>query len=107
VGPDLATVKARTPEELLVHILDPNREVNPQFASTRLMTTDGEVLDGIVSAETATSVTLKQQEGKTLTILKVRIEKMVKGVLSLMPEGVEKAVDPRGMADLLRYLKSP
>jgi putative membrane-bound dehydrogenase-like protein len=105
VGPDLATVKARTPEELITHILDPNREVNPQFAATRLLTTTGEVLDGILATETATSLTLKRPEGKTVTLLLSRIERRVTSALSLMPEGLEQAIDLQGMADLVEFLR--
>src|SRR5262249_61176886 len=105
VGPDLATVKQRTPEELLVAILDPNREVNPQYVSVRLLLTSGAIVDGLVGSETATTVTVKRQGGEVDVILKVRIEKMVRSTLSLMPEGLEKTVDNQSMADLIRFLK--
>jgi putative membrane-bound dehydrogenase-like protein len=105
VGPDLSTVKQRTPEELIIAILDPNREVNPQYVAVRILTTAGQVLDGLVSAENATSVTLKRQGGEVDTILKVRIDKMVRSTLSLMPEGVEKTVDVQQMADLIQFIK--
>jgi putative membrane-bound dehydrogenase-like protein len=105
VGPDLATVKARTPEELITHILDPNREVNPQFASTRLRTFAGDIVDGIIAAETSTSLTLKMPEGKTVTLLHSRIEKRATSPLSLMPEGLEGVMDLQGMADLIDYLR--
>jgi putative heme-binding domain-containing protein len=105
VGPDLSTVKQRTPEELIVAILDPNREVNPQFVAVRILTTSGVVLDGLVASETATSVTLKRQGGEVDTILKVRIDKMVRSTLSLMPEGLEKVIDPQQLADLIQFIK--
>jgi putative heme-binding domain-containing protein len=105
VGPDLSTVKQRTPEELLIAILDPNREVNPQFVAVRILTTGGDVLDGLVASENATSVTLKRQGGDTDTILRVRIEKLVRSTLSLMPEGLEKSVDLQQMADIIQFIK--
>jgi putative membrane-bound dehydrogenase-like protein len=105
VGPDLATVKQKTPEELLIAILDPSREVNPQYVAVRIKTTSDQVLDGLIAAENATSVTLKRQEGLVDTILKVNIDKMVRSTLSLMPEGFEKTVDAQAMADLIQYLK--
>jgi putative heme-binding domain-containing protein len=88
-----------------VAILDPNREVNPQFVAVRILTTSGVVLDGLVASETATSVTLKRQGGDVDTILKVRIEKMVRSTLSLMPEGLEKVLDQQQLADLIAFLK--
>jgi putative membrane-bound dehydrogenase-like protein len=105
VGPDLATVRDKSPDDLLIAILDPNREVNPQYVSTRILTKDGLVLDGIVATETATSVTLKREKGETDTILKVKIEKMVRSTLSLMPEGLEKNIDFQQMADLIKFIK--
>jgi putative membrane-bound dehydrogenase-like protein len=105
VGPDLATVKQRTPEELLVAILDPSREVNPQYVAVRIKTTSDQVLDGLIASENATSVTLKRQEGLVDTILKVNIDKLVRSNLSLMPEGLEKTVDAQQMADLIQFLK--
>ncbi|HVE39783.1 MAG TPA: PVC-type heme-binding CxxCH protein [Planctomycetota bacterium] len=105
VGPDLSTVKQRTPEELIVAILDPNREVNPQFVAVRILTKSGDVLDGLLAAETATSVTLKRQGGEVDTILMVRIEKMVRSTLSLMPEGLEKVLDQQALADLIQFIK--
>src|SRR6185295_18373627 len=101
VGPDLSTVKQRTPEELLVAILDPNREVNPQFVAVRIKTTSDQILDGLIASENATSVTLKRQEGLVDTILRINIDKLVRSTLSLMPEGLEKTVDPQQMADLI------
>jgi putative membrane-bound dehydrogenase-like protein len=105
VGPDLATVRTRTPEELLVAILDPSREVNPQYAALRVMTTGGDVIDGLAGAENATALTLKRPGGETVTLLRLRIEKLARSSLSLMPEGFEKALDPAAMADLLRFLR--
>ncbi len=106
VGPDFATVKDRSPEDLLTNLLDPNREVNPQYLSTRILTKDGSVLDGIVAAETATSVTLKRAQGEVDTVLKLRIEKMVTSKLSIMPEGAEKDLDLQAVADLIAFMKS-
>jgi putative membrane-bound dehydrogenase-like protein len=105
VGPDLSTVKQKTPEELIVAILDPNREVNPQYVAVRILTTSGVVLDGLVASETATSVTLKRQGGEVDSILKVRIDKMLRSTLSLMPEGLEKVLDEQSLADLIQFLK--
>ncbi|HVR86178.1 MAG TPA: dehydrogenase, partial [Planctomycetota bacterium] len=101
----LSTVKQRTPEELLIAILDPSREVNPQYVAVRIKTTSDQILDGLIASENATSVTLKRQEGLTDTILKVNIDKLVRSTLSLMPEGFEKIVDPQAMADLIQFLK--
>ena len=103
--PDLATVKERIADALLEQILDPNREVNPVYINYTLATTDGRVLTGIISGESATSVTLKRAEGAGETVLRANIEELVSTGLSIMPEGVEKDVTPEQMVDLIALLR--
>lgn len=104
IGPSLAAMKARGPEAILLNVLDPNREVNPQFLTYSVLTTDGRQLTGILAAETATSITLKRADNATDTVLRIDIEQLRSTGLSLMPEGLEKQIDPASMADLIAYL---
>ena len=106
LGPNLAAMKARGPEAILVNVLDPNREVNPQFLNYLVLTTEGRSLSGMLTAETATSVTLKRQENATDTVLRVDIDQLKSTGQSLMPVGLEKQVDRQAMTDLLEYLKT-
>jgi putative heme-binding domain-containing protein len=104
IGPNLATFKNRGPEAILINVLDPNREVNPQFLNYTLVTTDGRSMTGIVAAETATSVTLRRAENATDTVPRDEIDELRASGLSIMPEGLEKEISPQAMADLLAYL---
>lgn len=104
LGPSLAAMKQRGREAILVNVLDPNREVNPQFVSYAVQTTDGRALSGMIAGETATSVTLKRAENATDTILRIDIEQMKSTGQSLMPEGLEKQLDKQALADLIEYL---
>jgi len=104
IGPNLATIKNRGAEALLVNMLDPSREVNPQFVNYVLLTDDGRQMTGMIAAETATSVTLKRGEDAGDTVLRINIEELASTGLSLMPEGVEKQLTRQEMADLIAYL---
>jgi putative heme-binding domain-containing protein len=104
IGPNLAAMKARGPEAILLNVLDPNREVNPQYLTYAVLTTDGRQLTGILAAETATSITLQRADNATDTVLRIDIEQLRSTGLSLMPEGLEKQIDPQAMADLIAYL---
>jgi putative heme-binding domain-containing protein len=106
VGADLATVITRTPEALLVNVLDPNREVDPKFIQYNIVTVDGLTHSGVVSAETASTVTLTGAEKATQTVPRADIDVMESTGLSLMPEGFEREIDPQGIADLIAYLRS-
>ena len=103
-GPNLATLEDRSPFTLLVAILDPNRDVKPSFISYTLLTLDGLSLTGVVVNETSTSVTLRSSGGKEESVLRKNIKRLASSGLSLMPEGLEAAINPQQMADLLRYL---
>jgi putative heme-binding domain-containing protein len=104
VGPNLAAMRNRGPEAILLNVLDPNREVNPEFVSYALITTDGRTLSGMIAAETATSVTLRRAESASDTVLRIDIDLLQSSGLSLMPEGLEKEIDRQGMADLIAYI---
>lgn len=106
IGPNLATVQNRGAEAILLNVLDPNREVNPQFVNYLLQTTEGKTVTGLIAAETATSVTLKRQENATDTVLRVNIEELRSTGQSIMPEGLEKQLDPQALADVIAYLLS-
>jgi putative membrane-bound dehydrogenase-like protein len=104
IGPNLATMQSRGAEAILVNVLDPNREVNPQYVNYVLVTDDGRQMTGMIAAETATSVTLKRAEGLTDTVLRLNIDQLQSTRQSIMPEGMEKQIDPQSMSDLLAYL---
>lgn len=106
LGPNLAAMKNRGPETILLNVLDPNREVNPQFLSYVLVTNEGKTLSGIIAAESATSVTLKRADGQGDEVLRSDIEELRSTGMSLMPEGLEKQIDQGAMADVIAYLMS-
>lgn len=106
VGPDLSTVANAGAEKILINVLDPNREVNPQYMNYTIDTYDLETHSGVIASESATSITLKRANGETDTILRVNIENIRSDNLSIMPEGWEEAINKQQMADLIAYLSS-
>ncbi|WZO99500.1 c-type cytochrome [Isosphaeraceae bacterium EP7] len=105
VGPNLATVTGRSVEDLLGHILDPNREVAPQFVNYSVATTDGRVVTGLIAEESATTLTLKRAEGAVDLVPRAQIEEVTSTGLSLMPEGLEKGLTQQDFADLIGYVR--
>ena len=106
VGPNLATVTNRSPEDLLVHILDPNREVAPNFMNYNLATVQGRVFSGIISEESASAIVVKRSEGATDVIPREQIEEVKSTGVSLMPEGLEKGLTVQEIADLIVFVRS-
>jgi putative heme-binding domain-containing protein len=106
IAPNLASFRDRGADAILVNVLDPNREVNPQYVNYTLVTKDGRTITGMIAAETANSVTLRRADDATDTIERSEIDELRASGASLMPEGLEKQIDPGAMADLLAYLQS-
>jgi putative membrane-bound dehydrogenase-like protein len=105
VGPHLGTIKAWTAEQLVTNILDPNREVSPNFSLYLVETNDGRTLSGLIASENAGNLTLKRPDGGTDTVLRSEIKSLTSPGISLMPEGLEAAITPQQMVDLIAYLK--
>ncbi|WP_337175741.1 PVC-type heme-binding CxxCH protein [Paludisphaera sp.] len=106
VGPDLATVAARTPEDLLLHILDPNREIAANYLNYNVETADGRVVSGIIASESAAALVLKRAEGVTEVVPRDEIEQVASTGISLMPEGLEKDLTPEEVRDLIAFVRS-
>ena len=105
VGPNLGTIKAWTAEQILTNVLDPNREVSPNFALYIVETNDGRTLSGLIASETAGNLTLKRADGGADTVLRSEIKSLTSPGISLMPEGLEAAITPQQMADLIEFLR--
>lgn len=103
IGADLTSIRTRGDAAILLNILDPNREVKPQFMTYVAVTKDGRSQTGLISAETANSLNIRRNDGSEVKLLRIDIEELNSTGLSFMPEGLEKLVDPQTMADLLAY----
>jgi putative membrane-bound dehydrogenase-like protein len=106
VGPDLAALTNKSKEALLRGIIDPNAAVEGKYALHVAETIDGQSLSGVLSSETGTNLTLLGAGGLSQTILRNELSSLKNTRLSLMPEGLEAALDEQGMADLLAFLQN-
>jgi putative heme-binding domain-containing protein len=89
---------------MLVNILDPNREVAPQYLAFEVETKDGESQVGIIANETTASLTMRQAFGKDTVIMRSDMKSRRSLGQSLMPEGLEAGVTPQDVANLLEYI---
>ena len=106
VGADLKAIRNRGMPAILLNVLDPNREVKPQYLTYLVLTADGRAHTGMIQSESANSITLRRPDNTSLTILRIDIEAIRNTGLSFMPEGLEKQLGQQSMADLLAYLDS-
>jgi putative heme-binding domain-containing protein len=107
VGPDLAAIHGKSKQQLLESILDPNRQVDPEFVQYTIRTTDGRVLDGILAAVTHSSINILRAGGESETLLRSNVESMITNGSSPMPDRLETTISIEQMADLLVFLLRP
>ncbi len=106
IGPSIASMRNRGSAAILTNVLDPNREINPLYLSYIIETVDGRQVAGMISDETANSITLQQGEDKKEVILRTDITGLSSTGMSLMPEGLERDIPVEAMQDLLAFLMS-
>jgi putative membrane-bound dehydrogenase-like protein len=107
VGPDLSGIGSKPNSALLVDILDPSRQVSPDYANYSVETADGKAINGFIVAENATSVTFRRPNEPDETLLRSQIKSLRAETKSLMPEGLEQGMTEQGLADLLAFLRYP
>jgi len=107
VGPSLDDVRIKPDEALISDILDPNRAIEERWVGLTVETQGGRLLAGLVEAEDAESITLTLPGGINESVPRSEIVRITPSQDSLMPEGLEAAISPQDMADLLAFLKQP
>ena len=105
-GPDLASLGDKTPRALLTAILNPNKAVEDQFVIYAVTTREGAGLAGMITGESANSITLMDLTGQQRQLLRTNIATLSSLGRSLMPEGLELVLSDQDLADLVAHITS-
>jgi putative heme-binding domain-containing protein len=105
VGPDIADTRTKTLSAMLNDIIAPNAAIDANYVNYVVTTKDGRILTGLLTAETASSITLVRAEKQSDVVLRKDVDEIASTGISLMPEGLEKSISVQEMADVLRFLK--
>ncbi len=105
VGPDLLGMRSQPKESILLHIVVPDYEIIAAFAASNVELKDGRILAGIITSDTAESITLRQPLGVEENVPRANIKSLTASEHSLMPPGLEATMKPQDLADLLSFLK--
>ena len=105
LGPDLSKIgKKYRRDQLLVHILEPSRFMEPKYVPYVVETKQGLVFSGLLDKKTDTQVVLKDARNKQTVIASDDVEVMVRQQKSLMPELLLRDMTAEQVADLLAFL---
>lgn len=104
VGPDLTFINKRaTREFLLTSILEPSREMAPEFQPRTLLLKDGRVFMGI-RLRSYTREQIRDAHGQTLTFDKGDVESIKDSDVSFMPADLVNNLTIREIRDLIGFL---
>jgi putative membrane-bound dehydrogenase-like protein len=107
VGPDLSGIATRPPDALLVDLLDPSRQIAPEYAAYEATLADGETVTGLFASETETRVTIRRSGAPDENIPRAQLRGLRPTGKSLMPDGLETGLTLAEVADLLAFLRNP
>ncbi len=108
VGPDLSMIgKKASRENLYESILYPSRAIADQFVQYQVTTTAEVTLTGLIIADTAEAIVLRDANGKDFRIPKADLAMPPRKLpTSLMPEDVVAALTEDELIDLVAYLET-
>lgn len=103
-GPNLASLKNRRAENILSDILFPNLSIADGYDLWSIEMQNGEIIQGIIGSETPNAILLRIAGGTERNISRSDIKSLNVMDISAMPPGLEEAINPQQMADLLAFI---
>lgn len=107
VGPELTGADRQNRDFLATHIVDPNFVIRPEYAAYTLALNDGRTLTGLLSEQSAGSITLLDAQANKIILARDKIDEMQPAKVSLMPEKLLDPLDDQQIRDLFAYLQKP
>jgi putative membrane-bound dehydrogenase-like protein len=105
IGPDLKSVRANGAEKMLVSIIDPNREVAPQYVLHKVYSAKNrETIVGTIKYMSGSGIVMSLPDGSERQFIRSAADLVESTGLSLMPAGLEAGLSNSQMADLLAWL---
>lgn len=105
-GPDLGTVQGWPASGIMANIIDPNQSIAHGFDLWNIVLKNGESMQGLITSETPTALTVRNADGQVTTVLREEVAAQNALNMSAMPVGLEANITHREMADLLAFLKN-
>ena len=103
-GPDVASFRSAGKQSVLTNLIDPNREIAPQFLAHELVLLNGSRPAGRIIFQDDQQIGLSLPAGIEQQIPRHQITSIIPLPNSPMPEHLEAGLDQQQMADLLEFL---
>jgi putative heme-binding domain-containing protein len=108
IGPDLSNAgRSMSRDKIIESILQPSKEIAPQFVSWQVVSRDGKVHTGMIVEEGPNStITLADAQGRLEIINRNDVEERHALRTSIMPENLAQLMTVQEYRDLLAFLTS-
>ena len=104
IGPDLTGGNRANMDYLLGNVVNPSGEVPKQFTMSTIVLESGRLVNGVVVAETANTITVQtDKEQKVVAVSD--IAERVRTSKSLMPDGLLDSLTPDQVRDLVAFIR--
>jgi putative heme-binding domain-containing protein len=104
VGPDITANGRASFEQLLSNVFDPSLVIGPGYQVTTVVTKDGRNLTGLVAEDNEQRLVLRMPGEGEETVARNNVKYTRVSKLSMMPEGLETALDRKDLSDLFAFL---
>jgi putative heme-binding domain-containing protein len=103
IGPDLSNLVHRDYASVHRDVHTPSAAINPDYVAHSVALNDGRVLQGTLRTE-GDRLIVGGTDGKLTTVPRAAVEAVSPSAVSIMPEGLDKALGPERLRDLLTFL---
>ena len=104
VGPDLTDIGRKGAAEIYRNIAAPSANIEPDYTSYTVATTDGKIAVGIVRAEGAGAIRVTDTNAKSTVIPRDQIGQIRPSANSIMPVGLAATLGDAAIRDLIAFL---
>ena len=107
IGPELTGYDRSNPDFWLDNIFNPSLEIREGFGNYIVKLKNGQMLTGVMDAQDASGIVLKDIGGNKTPVKQADIEKLEASPVSLMPEGLTTGMTEADLKDFFSYLMKP
>ncbi|TDU80993.1 putative membrane-bound dehydrogenase-like protein [Prosthecobacter fusiformis] len=104
IGPELTGYDRTNADFWLDNIFNPSLEIREGFGNYIVKLKNGQMLTGIMDAQDASGIVLKDIAGNKIPVKQAEIEKLEASPISLMPEALTTGMTDADLKDFFAYL---
>lgn len=105
VGPVLDRIaNRRAPEYIMESILEPSKDIDPDYEAVQVVTAKGIVIVGLRVNESNFSIQVREENGRFHSLLKNELDSVTVMKKSLMPDNMAEVLTVKELHDLFAFL---